>query len=387
MKKYIPIILIVLLSIGLVKATSVNTTAQFNGTGQIDTTYTSGDSVIRQIVYIDGVAYLNITYDDGTSELIQYIQQNEDDWLRDERGISEGKLADMLSQAIYCALAKKNCNNGATLENCNFGIKEHCTDENINEIADAILAYENYYNQELSAIINDLGFRTEALENTVDPDKLCQAKLEVMQEYGLTGVKCGDTYYRNHMESPTGESIIVGLTPANGKPTKPENMTKLESNIVIDSLDVPDKVYLDKPFSLKAMVKNQGDETTEDYITLALPEGWEAITPTYYTVNLEKGQSQIVYFGIKPTTTSGEIAVGSSVDFKSASIRAQPLSITSRVIQPISKFMGTLDITILGILVACIAIPVLFIMKKSTIMGIVHQAKPGTRFNYSYRVK
>ena len=374
MKKYIPIILIILLSIGLVKATSVNTTAQFNGTGQIDTTYTSGDSVIRQIVYIDGVAYLNITYDDGSSELIQYIQQKEDDWSTDT-GISFGGMANKIEGAIDWLLGRNND-----------------PDEYEQRIGTALDDYaaNNPYTQELLMRITDLEFRVEALENAleeINSTAYCQGKLEVLHEYGLTGVKCGDTYYRNHMESPTGESIIVGLTPANGKPTKPENMTKLESNIVIDSLDVPDKVYLDKPFSLKAMVKNQGDETTEDYITLALPEGWEAITPTYYTVNLEKGQSQIVYFGIKPTTTSGEIAVGSSVDFKSASIRAQPLSITSRVIQPISKFMGTLDITILGILVACIAIPVLFIMKKSTIMGIVHQAKPGTRFNYSYRVK
>lgn len=374
MKKYIPIILIILLSIGLAKATSVNTTAQFNGTGQIDTTYTSGDSVIRQIVYIDGVAYLNITYDDGSSELIQYIQQNEDDWSTDT-GISFGGMASKIEGAIDWLLGRNND-----------------PDEYEQRIGIALDDYaaNNPYTQELLMRITDLQYRVEALENAleeINSTAYCQGKLEVLHEYGLTGVKCGDTYYRNHMESPTGESIIVGLTPANGKSTKPENMTKLESNIVIDSLDVPDKVYLDKPFSLKAMVKNQGDETTEDYITLALPEGWEAITPTYYTVDLEKGQSQIVYFGIRPTTTSGEIAVGSSVDFKSASIRAQPLSITSRVIEPISKFMGTLDITILGILVACIAIPVLFIMKKSTIMGIVHQARPGTRFDYSYKVK
>ena len=100
MKKYIPIILIILLSIGLVKATSVNTTAQFNGTGQIDTTYTSGDSVIRQIVYIDGVAYLNITYDDGSSELIQYIQENEGQWSKDERGTKDKKTTNKRNKGV-----------------------------------------------------------------------------------------------------------------------------------------------------------------------------------------------------------------------------------------------------------------------------------------------
>ncbi|MCD6226545.1 MAG: hypothetical protein J7J93_01995 [Candidatus Aenigmarchaeota archaeon] len=375
MKKYIIITLVFLSLLTAVRAdTFVGTEVNMTGNGTVSSLFMNDDIVSQTVVKIDGQMYLQITYQDGTSKLFEYIQQNEDDWSTDT-GISFGGMANKIEGAIDWLLGRNND-----------------PDEYEQRIGTALDDYaaNNPYTQELLMRITDLEFRVEALENAleeINSTAYCQGKLEVLHEYGLTGVKCGDTYYRNHMESPTGESIIVGLTPANGKPTKPENMTKLESNIVIDSLDVPDKVYLDKPFSLKAMVKNQGDETTEDYITLALPEGWEAITPTYYTVNLEKGQSQIVYFGIKPTTTSGEIAVGSSVDFKSASIRAQPLSITSRVIQPISKFMGTLDITILGILVACIAIPVLFIMKKSTIMGIVHQAKPGTRFNYSYRVK
>jgi len=382
MKKYIPIILIILLSIGLVQATSVDTKAKINGTAEIDTTYTSGDSVIRQIVYVDGVAYLNITYEDGSSKLIQYIKENEGDWLKDEDGIEASQVARMFENVVNCVLMPDQ----ESFEDC----YDDLTDEE-KRIFGALDAYQknNPYTQDLLARNQQLQWTVEALENataTIDAQAYCQGRLAVMQEYNLGGVRCGDTYYRNHMYSPSGDPLIIGVTGSDGS-KKPEDMAKLESEILIDSLDVPDKVYLDKPFNLKAIVKNQGDQTTEDYVTLAVPEGWETITPIYYTVNLEKGQSQILYFGIKPTTESGEVAVGSSVDFKSAQLRVQPLSITSRMVEPITNFIASLDTMLLGLIVACIAIPSFILLKRASITGIIHQAKPGTRFNYSYKMK
>ena len=71
--------------------------------------------------------------------------------------------------------------------------------------------------------VNDLQLRVEALENTmeeINETAYCEGKLEVLEKYNLPAVKCGETTYRNHIESPiTGESMILGITPANEEPT------------------------------------------------------------------------------------------------------------------------------------------------------------------------
>jgi hypothetical protein len=63
----------------------------------------------------------------------------------------------------------------------------------------------------------DLHFRVKALENTMDEiasEAYCKGKLDVLKEYGLESVDCGNTTYHNHMKNPiTGDDLTVGITP------------------------------------------------------------------------------------------------------------------------------------------------------------------------------
>ena len=63
----------------------------------------------------------------------------------------------------------------------------------------------------------DLNFRVSALEKTMDriaADSYCQGKLDVMKEYNLEAVSCGNTTYHNHMVNPlTGEDMIIQMIP------------------------------------------------------------------------------------------------------------------------------------------------------------------------------
>jgi hypothetical protein len=65
--------------------------------------------------------------------------------------------------------------------------------------------------------------------NDVASDAYCKGKLKVMLDYGLQGVKCNDTTYFNHHYSPTGEEMIIGITPVNenGEGEKPKIPTEI----------------------------------------------------------------------------------------------------------------------------------------------------------------
>jgi hypothetical protein len=97
------------------------------------------------------------------------------------------------------------------------------------EIAQSIDSYcandkDVYY---LTRRVNDLQLRVEALEKTIEKinsTEYCESKLEVLDKYNLTAVKCGETTYHNHLTSPiTGESMILGITPANEETPTTQN--------------------------------------------------------------------------------------------------------------------------------------------------------------------
>ena len=69
--------------------------------------------------------------------------------------------------------------------------------------------------QVINAKLDNLNYRVIALEKSLErlnSTVYCQAKLEVMQEYNLSWVKCGEnsTYYYNNVNSANGK-IIVGI--------------------------------------------------------------------------------------------------------------------------------------------------------------------------------
>jgi len=59
-------------------------------------------------------------------------------------------------------------------------------------------------NQQQSQI-QQLSYEVKALKKLANETLLCQAKMQVVKEYNLTSVNCGDTIYYNHLE---GDSLI-----------------------------------------------------------------------------------------------------------------------------------------------------------------------------------
>jgi len=121
--------------------------------------------------------------------------------------------------------------------------------------------------------INDLQFRVEALEYSMDEiasEAYCRGKLQVMMDYGLEGVRCDDTTYFNHQFSPTGEDMVIGITPINGEheeevPEVPEEIPVEEEDTeeVLASLE-EEEMVLDKTelFDILMLVNSGMDDLT-----------------------------------------------------------------------------------------------------------------------------
>lgn len=133
------------------------------------------------------------------------INENEEEWSIDKEGVSPNGVANLIEGAI----------------NWLFGRNRAPFKEEI-EIGTSLDSYfaSDRDTSYLLRRINDLTFRVEALENTIDnvaSEAYCIGKLKVMMDYGLEGVKCNDTTYFNHQFTPTGEDMIIGITPVNGE--------------------------------------------------------------------------------------------------------------------------------------------------------------------------
>jgi uncharacterized protein YoxC len=88
--------------------------------------------------------------------------------------------------------------------------------ENVATTLDSYFASDN----DISYLLlrtQDLHFRVAALEKTMDEiasEAYCQGKLDVLREYGLEQVSCGNVTYHNHMKNPiTGEDMVIGIEP------------------------------------------------------------------------------------------------------------------------------------------------------------------------------
>jgi len=135
--------------------------------------------------------------------LEERINDNEEDWGTDT-GISQNRVANLIEGAIEWLFGQNPAPMPAEVE---IG---QSLDNYFASDADA------YY---LLRRINDLSFRVEALEHSMDEiasEAYCRGKLQVMMDYGLEGVRCDDTTYFNHQLSPTGEDMVIGITPING---------------------------------------------------------------------------------------------------------------------------------------------------------------------------
>ena len=165
--------------------------------------------------FIDYVKALG--YDDETHiSLIwticqdKYIEENEEKWSTDIEGVSRKGISNMIEGAIEWLL-------GLNLS----PLKEEVE---IGRSLDRYFASDRDTSYLLKRL-NELTLRVEALENTMNEvasEAYCRGKLKVMLDYDLQGVKCNETTYFNHQYSPTGEEMIIGITPVDGEEEKPK---------------------------------------------------------------------------------------------------------------------------------------------------------------------
>lgn len=57
--------------------------------------------------------------------------------------------------------------------------------------------------------INTLQLEIKAMQKLIAPEKLCTARMQIVKEYNLDSVDCGNTTYYNHLSGDR----LVGLTP------------------------------------------------------------------------------------------------------------------------------------------------------------------------------
>ena len=130
-----------------------------------------------------------------------YISTKDGTWSSDT-GISLSGVVNLIQGAVNWLL----------------GTSKHPT----NEQKDVAKALDSYFASDadinyLLLRTQDLNFRVSALEKTMDKiakDSYCQGKLDVLQEYGLQQVSCGNVTYHNHLKNPTtGQDMIITIEP------------------------------------------------------------------------------------------------------------------------------------------------------------------------------
>ena len=135
--------------------------------------------------------------------LEERMNANEEEWSTDT-GISQNRVANLIEGAIDWLFGRNPA-----------PVKEEV---DIGNSLDSYFASDKDLLYVLRRV-NDLTLRVEALENSMDEvasEAYCRGKLKVMMDYGLDGVRCDDTTYFNHMYTPTGEDLVIGITPVNG---------------------------------------------------------------------------------------------------------------------------------------------------------------------------
>jgi len=188
--------------------------------------------------------------------LEERINDNEEDWSTDT-GISQNRVANMIEGAIDWLFGRSSAPTQAEVE--------------IGRNLDSYFASDAdaYY---LLRRINDLQFRVEALEYSMDEiasEAYCRGKLQVMMDYGLEGVRCDDTTFFNHQLSPTGEEMVIGITPVNGiheeePPEVPEEIPVEEDTEEVLATLEEEEMVLDKTelFDILTLINSKMDDLT-----------------------------------------------------------------------------------------------------------------------------
>jgi len=147
----------------------------------------------------------------------------------------------------------------------------------------------------------------------------------------------------------------------------------------IVSLTIPDEVNTDEPFDLEVTIKNIGDTKGSDDITISLPENWKT-DKWRERVTLSPDETTTLYFSITPSENSGEVAVGSSIDFE-VSETITPIKLEPKL--PITGLIAAIASWGWWILIIVIIILVLiYLLTKERKI----RKKP-VKFKYKYKSK
>jgi len=322
--------------------TSVNTTMVTNGSSQLEVDIATDNVVSKQYFQVDGVSYVRIEFNDGSSyvqELAEYIQQNEARWSTDTdtSGTTLSELINHVKYGVDWFLGLSRTASGSEQELIYQLSRAFATKPELEQ-----LRIEN----------QQLMLRIEALERTIEgsnPEAYCQGKLEMMVDYGMRWVTCGETKYHNHLVDPvTGEEIVVAISPMN---IAPENVLDGEqedgsngktAKIEIQSITVPDDVKAYEEFLLLVTVKNVGEGSGSDVIILSIPKDWISNSLTEI-VSLDPEEETTLEFKITPNEKSDRVAVFSSSDFE-VSEPIQPKVIAKLSVIPTIEFSGIVDV-------------------------------------------
>ena len=227
--------------------------------------------------------------------------------------------------------------------------------------------------------------------------------MKVLLTYNLPRFKCGDTYYYNHQESPTGDELLIGIAPIDSVITSvlDSTMDLTGSDMKIIGLIIPQEIIIGEPFDVKVIVKNMGDEKGSDQITVSLPDGWET-DREYMIVMLSPGETTSFIISVTPSENNGEIAVGSSTDFQISGllepkekgestiskIKMTALIIAHNISQNISQIITSIDLN--GFMVMSMEASVLVVSfigekKLSFKLKSPKSSKKGKPWKNSYR--
>jgi len=337
------LLLVSTLAFEAVKATSVNTTLATNGSTKLGVDIATDNVLSKQYFEVDGVAYIRIEFNDGSSqvqELVEYIQQNEAKWSTDtDTDTSGASLRELVNHVKYGV-------------DWFLGLSRTTSNSEKELIYQLSRWFATKPELEQLRIQNEqLQLRIEALERTIEesnPEEYCQGKLEMMVDYDMRWVTCGDTKYHNHLIDPlTGEDIVVAIAPMNIEPEnildgEQEDTNGKSAEIDILSITVPENVKANEEFLLLVTVKNVGDAPGSDIIILSIPEGWASDSLTEL-VSLDPGEETTLEFKVTPNEHSDRIAAFSSSGFEvSELIRPKVIVKMSLLPTDLSGIMGVL---------------------------------------------
>ena len=298
MKKLITLIvcsLTLIPFISFVSSTTISQLVEINGTLYMNITYDDGSSELFQVVYVNGTAYLNITYDDGSNkleELRKYIQEHEIQW--SEKGATIGDFIDYLKTAINWLMGKEG------------------TPEESKQIASILSSYFASHQEvlELEEKLFLVNLRLRSLEKAleeIDEKAYCRGKIDTMLEYNLSWVKCkNETYFRINPENFQGNEILkIEPLPL----ILPANVTNATfPNITIIDFKISD-LMPGKMGEANVTLKNFGNATGSAEVSIRIPPAW-VLEPESMNVSVEPNQTVTLTFRIKiPEEEKGKFSI------------------------------------------------------------------------------